>query len=175
MCACRGTPGSVRACVYVCPSEGVQAGGRTSERVCVHVCVCMRVGARLFSAVLNDFFPLYGRLTYRAFAMPLGGSSVASVCIHWWGAVLVCGIGWRVWAWFVPLFCVTGAGAGAVGARLGAWVTLVGAHGPGGVPAHPCTYAPAYAQKRKPVHACVCGHTPVCVWVRSGARAPASL
>ena len=138
---------------------------------CVGVCMY----TRRFSAVLRDFLPLIGILTPNGLVVRLESFLSASVCLQWWGAVVDCGSWWCVWACIVRPSLVRGGGAGAVGPRLGAWGTLAWVHRHGGVPAHPCTCAPVYAQTPKPVHAYACGRTPVCVWVRSGARAPASL
>ena len=103
-----------------------------SERMCVRVyvrtwiraCVCVYVYTRLFSAVLKDFLLSGGISVPLTAVMLLESLLSASVCLHWWGAVVVCGVGWCVWACIVRPSLVRGGGCGAVGVRLGAWVYL---------------------------------------------------
>ena len=103
-----------------------------SERMCVRVyvrtwiraCVCVYVYTRLFSAVLKDFLLSGGISVPLTAVMLLESLLSASVCLHWWGAVVVCGVGWCVWACIVRPSLVRGGGGGAVGVRLGAWVYL---------------------------------------------------
>lgn len=70
------------------------------------------------------------------------------MCLHWWGAVVDCGLRWCVWACIVRPSSMTGAGCGAVGAPSGAV----------------CTYAPL----RK--HACVHARLRKCALVRINAQ-----
>ena len=124
--------------------------------------------ARRFSAVLKDFLPLCGTLTPKGLVMRLESLLSASVCLHWWGAVVVCGVGWCVWACIVRPSLVRGGGCGAVGARLGAWVYLC-------APAQACvrTCTAAHMCTRAPKRPNLCAllrtdvppSAPGCVWV----------
>ena len=83
----------------------------------------LRVCARRFSAVLSDFLPLCGTLTPNGLVMRLESLLSASVRLHWWGVVAVCGVGWCVWACIVRPSRTSGGGCGAVGVPSGAVCT----------------------------------------------------
>ena len=116
--------------------------------VSVWGCVCVCMYTRRFSAVLRDFLLSGGISVPLTAVMLLESLLSASVCLHWWGAVVVCGVGWCVWACIVRPSLVRGGGCGAVGAPSGAV----------------CTYAPL----RK--HACVHARLRTCALVRSNAQ-----
>lgn len=134
--------------VFLCPRFAlcVRACVRTDPGVRACVCVCMYT--RRFSAVLRDFLPLIGTLTPNGLVVRLESLLSASVCLQWWGAVVVCGAGWCVWACIVRPSRMTGGGCGAVGAPSGAVCT--------------------YACLRK--HACVHARLRTCARVRPNAQ-----